>query len=314
LKKGKIIFIDSVHEALKIGLEADGWQCDWLVDLSREEVEARIHDYQGAVIRSKFTFDQPLIDKSTSLKFIARSGSGLENIDLEYAEKKGIAVVNSPEGNRDAVGEQCVGMILALFQNLIQANAQVKSKVWDREGNRGLELKDKTVGIIGYGQMASAFAQRLSGFGCRILAYDKYKKGFGTSLVMESTLEDIFNEAEVVSFHVPLTSDTHYYLNSGFIEKMQKPFYLINTSRGQVVNTADLVLGLKSGKIRGACLDVLEYEDSSFSNNLKQLPAQFDYLCHAQNVILSPHVAGWTEESYRKLSEVLLEKIRRQEF
>jgi D-3-phosphoglycerate dehydrogenase len=244
-----------------------------------------------------------------NLKFIARSGSGLENIDVDFAKSMGVQVFNSPEGNRDAVGEHAVGMLLALFQNLIQGNTEVSNGIWYREGNRGYELKGKTVGIIGYGQMGSAFAERLLGFGCTVLAYDKYKTGFGGENVKEVSLNDIYANADIVSFHVPYTEETHYYFNQEFISQMAKPFYVINTSRGKVLNTADLVAAIKNESVLGACLDVLEFENASFSNDLNEAPESFRYLCNSPQVILSPHVAGWTFESYEKLSQVLLYKV-----
>ena len=310
MKKGKVIFIDSVHDSLKNGLEEDGWQCDWLVDLNRSEIEKVIHQYDGAVIRSKFTFDKDIIDKSTKLKFIARSGSGLENIDLEYAKEKGIQIFNSPEGNRDAVGEQALGMLLTLFQKLNQADQQVRNGMWDREGNRGIELKGKTVGIIGFGQMGSALAQRLSGFECKVLAYDKYKSGYSSQFAKEVDLKTLQLHSDVISFHVPLNEETCYYLDKDFVSDCAKPFTLINTSRGKVVSTEALVSALKSGRINGACLDVLEYESSSFENTFSETPPALDFLIKANNTVLSPHVAGWTVESYEKLSSVLLVKIR----
>lgn len=309
--KGKVLFIDSVHPILKKGLEKEGWQCDWCVDDSIDEINSKIGNYDGVVIRSKFPMNKEMIDISIKLKFIARSGAGLENIDVDYATSKGIKIFNSPEGNRDAVGEQALGMLLSLFQNLNQADAQVRKGIWDREGNRGIELKGKTVGIIGFGNMGKAFAQRLRGFECKVLAYDKYVSGFGNEFVQEVTLNQLQDQADVISFHTPLTKETHYYFNSIFIEKCKKPFYIINTSRGKVVETEAVVRGLEAGKVAGACLDVLEYESSSFENNfLENTPSPMSYLIQSDKVILSPHVAGWTKESYIKLSLFLLEKVR----
>ncbi len=309
-QKGKVLFIDSVHEILKDGLQQDGWQCDWCVDDSFEEIKSKIGDYEGVVIRSKFPMNKEIIDLSTKLKFIARSGAGLENIDVDYAQHKGIKVYNSPEGNRDAVGEQALGMLLSLFQNLNQADAQVRQGIWDRAGNRGIELKGKTVGIIGCGNMGTAFAQRLAGFECEVLAYDKYAE-VNLPNVQQVELSILQERADVISFHTPLTDETYYYLNQEFIENCSNPFYLINTARGKVVNTIDLVEALKSKKILGACLDVLEYESSAFENDFKtNMPVPMKYLVDSDNVLLSPHVAGWTVESYEKLSLFLLEKIR----
>lgn len=308
--KGSVIFIDSVHKILFDGLTQDGWQCDWKVDCSQTEIESIIHEYEGAVIRSKFTFSKALLNKASRLKFIARSGSGLENIDIAYAQQKGIEVINSPEGNKDAVGEHALGMLLTLFNKLNQGDAEIRNYLWQREANRGLEIKGKTVGIIGFGQMGSAFAQRLSGFDCNIIAHDKYKTSFGDSLVTEVDLKTLFNQADIVSLHLPLAEETHYYANSNFFTAFKKPFYLINTSRGNVVETKALVEAIKQKKVLGACLDVLEYESSSFQNELDANNQDLKFLLESNKTILSPHVAGWTVESFQKLSEVLLEKVR----
>ena len=310
-QKGKVLFIDSVHSILRAGLVQDGWECDWCVDDSVAEIKSIIGEYNGVVIRSKFPMNREIIDLSTKLKFIARSGAGLENIDLDYAQSKGIKIFNSPEGNRDAVGEQSLGMLLNLFQKLKQADAQVRKGIWDRVGNRGIELKGKTVGVIGFGNMGRAFAQRLQGFECEVIAYDKYVQGFGNDQVREVGLAELQEKSDVISFHTPLTEETHYYFNAPFIENCKKSFYLINTARGKVVETAALVQGLESGKVEGACLDVIEYESSSFENILERnVPEPFEYLLQSDKVLLTPHVAGWTAESYEKLSLFLLEKIR----
>lgn len=306
----KVLFIDTVHPALAETLSKNRYRCIDATQQSRADILAGIADIDGVVIRSKFKIDAEFLSAAKSLKFIARSGSGLENIDLRSAEERGIHVFNSPEGNRDAVGEQATGMLLSLFNNLNRADAEVRQGLWRREENRGLELKGKTVGIIGFGQMGSAFAQRLRGFECRVIAYDKYKTAYGTEEVEEVSLQHLMRYADVVSFHVPLTEETHYYLNHGFVNSMDQPFFLINTSRGKVVQIEAVVSGLKSGKIRGACLDVLEYEASSFEHiGKEELPEAFTYLTQAENVVLSPHIAGWTIESYEKLSTFLAEKI-----
>jgi len=251
-------------------------------------------------------FFQPL----NNLKFIARSGAGLENIDLAAAEERGITVFNSPEGNRDAVGEQAIGMLIMFFNHLKRSDAEVRKGVWLREDNRGEEIAGKTIGIIGYGMMGSALAKKLSGFDCKVIAHDKYKAGFSSDWVQECTLEELQAQADVISLHLPQSNETHYYVNQEFIANCAKPFVLINTARGQNVEVKALVDALKSGKVRGACLDVLEFEKRTFES-LKQdeLPLDFQYLTKAENVILSPHVAGWTKESYVKLSSFLAEKI-----
>lgn len=306
----KVLFIDSVHPVLEERLTKLGIICEHDYQSPKVAIEAKISHYQGVVIRSRFTLDNTFLDAATSLKFIARSGAGLENIDVAYAEKRGIKVINSPEGNRDAVGEHAIGMLLMLFNQLKKGDAEVRKAVWDREGNRGLELSGKTIGIIGYGFMGSSLAKKLVGFDCKILVYDKYKTGFGSVQVEEVSLEELKAESDIISIHLPLTEETQYYVNTDFINSCKKPFYLINTARGNHVKVADLVQGLKSGKILGACLDVLEYETKSFETISKnQLPEDFVYLMQSEKVILSPHVAGWTVESYVKLSSVLGDKI-----
>lgn len=309
----KVIFIDTVHPVLKEMLEAKGVKCIMHHSTSQKEIELLIHNYDGIVIRSRFKMDKAFLAKATALKFIARSGAGMENIDMEYCKQRGIICFNSPEGNRDAVGEHALGMLLMLFNNLKRADAEVRKGIWRREENRGEEIAGKTIGIIGYGNMGSAFAKKLSGFGCDILAFDKYKSGFGNGMVKEVTLLELQQNADVISLHVPLTEETHYMVNKNFIDGCAKPVWLINTARGKNVNTEDLVNAMQSGKIKGACLDVLEYEHSSFENlEAEKLPVPFQYLINSGNVILSPHIAGWTKESYYKLSSFLAEKIIRE--
>ncbi len=306
----KVLFIDSVHPILEQRLVKLGVVCEHDYNSSKADLEAKICNYQGVVIRSRITIDKLFLDAAIHLKFIARSGAGLENIDVDYAQQQGVKVINSPEGNRDAVGEHAVGMLLALFNQLKKGDTEVRNVTWDREGNRGLELSGKTVGIIGFGFMGSSFANKLAGFDCTILAHDKYKTGFGTSLIQEVSLEALKEKADIISIHLPLTLETQYYINAAFINSCKKPFYLINTARGNHVKIADLVQGLKSGYILGACLDVLEYETKSFETiSKKALPEDFIYLTKSEKVILSPHVAGWTVESYIKLSSVLADKI-----
>lgn len=306
----KVAFIDIVHPVLEEVLTKNGFECIDCSKTSPQDLEKTIYNYGGIVIRSRFRMDESFLKHATQLKFIARSGAGMENIDLEYCASRGIKCYNSPEGNADAVGEHAIGMLLGLFNNLIRSDAEVRKGIWDREGNRGYELQGKTIGIIGYGNMGISMAKKLTGFECEILAHDKYKTSFSENGVKESSLEEIYQKANIISLHLPLTEETKYYFNESFIDKMQKPFYLINTARGKNVNTSDLVKGLQSGKILGACLDVLEYELASFEKlEADQLPEPFQYLVKSDKVILSPHVAGWTFESYRKLSTFLAEKI-----
>jgi D-3-phosphoglycerate dehydrogenase / 2-oxoglutarate reductase len=306
----KILFIDSNHPRLDEMLIEQGFQCDLFYDKPADELKKLIPQYDGIVLRSKFKITKEIIDSAANLKCIARVGAGMENIDLAYATQKGIACVNSPEGNRDAVAEHALGMLLCLFNNITKVNTEVKSGKWLREENRGVELCGKTIGIIGYGNMGAAFAKRLLGFGVKVLAYDKYKTNFGNDFVTESSLQDIFEQTDVLSLHTHLTEETHYLINDAFINSFKKPIYIINTARGKCLNTSDLVKNIKSGKISGACLDVLEYETVSFEGiDLKEIPQPMQYLLKSDKVILTPHIAGWTKESNIKLAEFLAKKI-----
>jgi D-3-phosphoglycerate dehydrogenase / 2-oxoglutarate reductase len=305
----QVLFIDSVHPILKDTLSSKGFTCVDGTNLSREQILEIIHEFHGIVIRSRFRIDDAFIQHAKKLIFIARSGSGMENIDLISTESNGIICFNSPEGNRDAVAEHAVGMLLALFNNLTKGDREVKSGIWKREENRGLELCGKTVGIVGYGFMGEAFAKRLQGFNVNIIAFDKYKKNFGNEHVKEVSIDDIFNLSDVASFHLPLTNETKYMVNSSYLSQFKKPFYLINTSRGDLLDTASLIQALTEKSVLGACLDVIEFEDSAFENTSLTNNEVFKQLIHHPNVILSPHVAGWTTESYTKLSSVLAEKI-----
>ena len=302
----KILFIDTVHPLLKQELEKENHICDSAYNKSKTEIQQIISNYQGIIIRSRFKIDKQFIDCGSNLKFIARAGSGLENIDVEYAENKNIHCYNAAEGNRQAVAEHALGMLLSLFNNLNNADQEVREGKWEREKNRGIELAGKTVGIIGYGNNGSAFAEVLKGFNVKILAYDKYL----TNYPQESSMETIHKEADIISLHVPLTDETTYLVDDNFINRFVKNFYLINTARGKCVNTKNLVKALENKKIKGACLDVLEYEKTSFENLSKDgLTSDMQYLMNAQNTILSPHVAGWTVESNVKIAEVLLDKF-----
>jgi D-3-phosphoglycerate dehydrogenase len=320
----KILFVDTVHPMLEERLVGLGYHCEYDLTSSKEEIETKLTRYFGLVIRSRFPIDEVFLNKASALKFIARSGAGLENINVAYAATKGIAVFNSPEGNMDAVGEQAIGMLLMLFNQLKKGDLEVRKGIWDREGNRGVELSKKTVGIIGYGNMGRALAKKLSGFGCRVIAHDKYKTSFSEPLQGKTTasnywqyaeevaLATIFQETDILSIHLPLSRETHHYVDQVFLAQFKKPIYLINTARGNNVCVADLVLGLKNNTILGACLDVLAYETKSFETiKKKKLPEDFKYLTQADRVILSPHVAGWTTESYLKLSSFLADKIEK---
>lgn len=306
----RVLFLDSNHPLLIDTLRKNGFVCEEDYVSAKEAVRAKIAAYDAVVIRSRFKIDAAFIDAAKNLKCIGRAGAGMENIDVAYAEQKGIKCVHAPEGNRDAVGEQAIGMLLALMNNICRADRQVRSGEWIREGNRGYELQGKTVGVVGYGNMGSAFVQRLKGFDVNILVYDKYKKNFGTSEIKECAMEEIFEKADVISFHVPFTSETNLMVNEAYLAKFKKPVWLINTARGKILDTKSLVQGLESGKVRGACLDVSEYESVSFEKmDFAALPAPFQYLVQSDKVILTPHIAGWTFESNEKIALILAEKI-----
>jgi len=303
-----ILFIDSVHPLLQKELEARGFICQLQYEWNREKIGEELHKFDGVVIRSRVKLDKELIDKGTKLKFIARAGAGMENIDVTYAESKGIKCLPSAEGNRDAVGEHALGMLLCLFNNICRADREVREGLWVREGNRGVELQGKTVGIIGYGNMGSAFAQRLKGFDCAVIAYDKYKKNYGNEYVMETTLEELFEKTDVLSIHLPLTDETLNYINHAFLQNFKKSIYFINTSRGKNVSLSSLIHALRSGKLLGAALDVLENENiNSYSPNEKE---QLQALMASGNVIVTPHIAGWTKESREQIFMVVLEKFK----
>ncbi len=308
--RAKILIIDKVNKILSDKLLQAGFEISEGMNLSREDIISKQENFTGIVVRSRIVIDKEIIDNIPGLKFIARLGSGLENIDTAYCNRKKIICLNSPEGNRDAVGEQCTGMLLSLLNNLNTADKQVKAGIWKREQNRGIELKGKTVGIIGYGNTGSSFAKKISGFECNVISYDKYKKNYSDNFTKETDLAEIFKQADILSIHVPLTDETFYMVDGNFINKFSKNFILLNTARGQVVKTSALVEGLKSGKVISAGLDVIEYEDFSFENpqNILSIP-EFKYLANSDNVILSPHIAGWSNESEVKLAEVLADKI-----
>lgn len=309
----KILFIDTVHEHLSSHLTRMDFECVDGSLLSRHEILGIISEYEGVVIRSRIKLDKEFLDAAKGLRFIARAGSGLENIDVEYAKMLGVKCLNAPEGNRDAVAEHAMGMLLTLFNHINTADREVRNGIWKREENRGVELLGRTVGIIGYGNTGQALAKRMGGFGVLMYAYDKFKKGFGDSLVVETNMESIFQEAEILSLHVPLTEDTHHLLDDKFFEKLKNPIYLMNTSRGPVVDTEALAWAIESGKVLGACLDVLEVEKFNFEQIEKQeVPEALQYLLDSDKVIFSPHVAGWTMESNAKMAHVLAEKIQKE--
>lgn len=303
----RVFITDGVHQLMIDRFKSLGCDVDYEPDVTYDEVKRRVGDYEGLIINSKVIVDRSFIDQSSQLKFVGRLGSGLEIIDLEYANEKGIKCFNSPEGNRNAVAEHAVAMLLGLFNNIRRASIDVKNWNWNREVNRGFELEGKTVGIFGYGHTGRSFAKCLRGFGCRVLAYDKYKSGFGDEYVEEVRVDDIFSQSDILSLHLPLTEETHHLVNQSFINQFQKEVYLLNTSRGKVVNLNDLNNELKRGKVKGVCLDVLENEKLE-AYSLKEKEVLMELLKN-DNSIITPHIAGWTYESKRKIAEVLLSKI-----
>ena len=306
----KVIFLDSVHPILKERLIAKGYACIDAYMLSEGDCKRAIELADGIVIRSRFTLNEAFLSDAANLKFIARSGAGMENIDEPYCASRNIVLFNAPEGNRNAVGEHALGMLLALLNKLHTADREVRTGKWDREGNRGNELDGKTVGIIGFGNNGKAFAKKLRGFDVKILAYDKYKQNFGDHFVMECTLNAIMENADVISFHIPQNPETLFMANELFFSQLQRAVYVLNLSRGKIIETSALVKAMQQGKVIAAGLDVLEYEKTSFEAfKEEKMPEDLKYLIASDNVILTPHVGGWTAESYFKLSNVLADKI-----
>ncbi len=302
----KILIADQLHPAFKDEAEKLGYICDDMPGISRADTLDILKDYSGIAIRTKFLIDREIIDAGSNLEFIARAGAGMDNVDEEYAVARGIACINAPEGNRDAVGEHVIGMLLSLLNNLNTGDKQIREGIWDREGNRGLELKGKTVAIIGYGNNGRSLARKLSGFEVNVIAYDKYKTGFSDGYATEVSMEQVVKQADVLSFHIPLTRETKQLFNDEYLFHFKKPIVLLNAARGEIVNTQTVLKGLNDRRIIAAGLDVLEVEkfpDLSQQN-------WFNELKENDRVILSPHVAGWSVESYRRISEVLAQKLK----
>ncbi|OOG63024.1 2-hydroxyacid dehydrogenase [Flavobacterium sp. A45] len=307
----KILHIDSNNPILWEQLEQAGFINHADFTSSKQEIEAKIQDYQGIVIRSRFKIDKQFLDKATNLQFIARVGAGLESIDCDYATSKNIALIAAPEGNCNAVAEHTLGMILSLFNKLNIADSEIRSGEWNREKNRGYELDGKTVGIIGYGNMGKAFAKKLRGFDVEVLCYD-IKENVGDANARQVSLQELQQKTDVLSLHIPWTPETDKMVNLDFINAFAKDIWIINTSRGKNIITADLVTAMQSGKVLGAGLDVLEYEKLSFENLFqnKNTPEAFQYLLDGRKVILTPHIAGWTYESHERLAQVIVDKIK----
>ena len=303
----KVYFLDSVHSILEERLTNAGYLCVDCTNSPLNELSKMIVDASGIVLRSRITLNEEVLRNVRNLQFIARSGSGLENIDLDYCKKKNVKVYSSPEGNRNAVAEHCLGFLLSLLNNFKQAQCDIHNGEWLREKNRGIEITNLCVGIIGYGNNGRAFAEKLASIGVKVLVYDKYLKGFSGKGIYESNMEEIFKESNVISFHVPLTSETTYIADYQFFKRFSRPIWVLNISRGKVLKTKDLVRGLNEGIVRGAALDVLDEESKSFDMSSSNRIVMD--LNNRSNVIITPHVAGWTQESYFKLSNVLADKI-----
>jgi len=305
----KVLHLDTNHPLLLEEFAKLGFENHEDYTSSKEEIEKKIHLYDGLIIRSRFTLDEAFLDRATALKFIGRVGAGLENLDEQHAKRKGIYLASAPEGNRNAVGEHTLGMLLSLMNKMGKADREVKKGKWDREGNRGTELDGRCVGIIGYGNMGKAFAKKLRGFDVEVICYD-IVGGVGDENARQVGIMEFQQRSDVVSLHVPETPQTLGMVDAAFINAFHKPFWLLNTARGKCVVTKALVAGLKSGKVLGAGLDVLEYEKRSFENMFVSKPKTFKYLRKAKNVLLTPHVAGWTVESKEKLARTIVDKVK----
>jgi len=303
----KILLLDKNHPLITEQLSEKGFVLEEDFSSSYEQVLEKIHLYEGIIIRSRIPLDAHFLEKAKNLKFIARVGAGMENIDTAKAQELGIKLINSPEGNKDAVAEHVIGTLLVLMNRLFISSNEVKKGIWLREENRGEEILGKTFGIIGYGNMGKAVAKRLSGFGCKTIFYD-IKPNLSDEFASQVSLQELQENADILSLHTPLTEDTLYMIDEEFISKMKKNFYFINTARGKNLKTSALVNALKSGKIKGACLDVLEYEKTSFEN-LETKNEDLEYLLNSEKAIITPHIAGWTHESKIKLAQVIVDKI-----
>lgn len=304
----KILIADSMHSSITAMLMQAGFEADYLPKITRPEILDIIDRYNGLIIRSKTDVDKELIDLGTNLQFVARAGAGIDKVDYPYLTSKNIQLINAPEGNRDAVGEHTIGVLLSLLHKINRANREVKNDIWDREGNRGWELNNRTVGIFGFGFMGESLAQKLSGFGCKIIAYDKYKTNFGTPFVKEVSLEEFQKETEILSIHVPLTKETNQIFDEEMLSQFSQLKVVLNTARGEVLSLDALLQLLKNDQLIGAGLDVLENEKIlALSKKQQQI---FDELKAMKNVILTPHVAGWTFESYERINQVIVNKLK----
>jgi len=303
----RILLLDKNHPLITEQLLSKNFVLEEDFTSSYDEICAKIANYDGVIIRSRIPLDKNFLEQAKNLKFIARVGAGMENIDIPVAEKLGIQLINSPEGNRDSVAEHVVGMLLILMNRLFIASQEVKNGIWLREENRGDELLGKTVGLIGYGNMGKATAKRLSGFGCKVIFHD-ILPNLSDEYATQVSLKELKEQAEVLSLHIPLTEESYYLIDGPFISDMKNDFYFVNTARGKNIETKSLVEALKAGKVKGACLDVLEYEKASFEK-LETENEDLKYLLESDKVIVTPHIAGWTVQSKEKLAQVIVDKI-----
>jgi D-3-phosphoglycerate dehydrogenase len=308
-KNMKVLIVDEMHESIVQMPQELGLEVDYFPNIKPEEVLEKVANYEGLIIRSKFVINEDFLKHASKLKFIGRAGAGLDLIDINACQKRGVEIFAANEGNRIAVAEHLIGMLLCLFNNIEKAHQEIKAGKWIREGNRGEELFGKTVGIIGFGNNGEAFATRMVAFGCKVLAFDKFRYGFGNQFVEEATMDQIYREADIVSLHIPLSDETNKLVDFEFFSRFTKPIYFCNIARGELVILSDLVKALKDGIVKGACLDVLENEKIASLSSSQQL--DFDYLVNQKNVLLTPHIAGWTYESYNRINKVLKDKIRR---
>ncbi|NBC06854.1 MAG: hydroxyacid dehydrogenase [Bacteroidetes bacterium] len=305
-----VLFLDKPHPYLPEQLAAMGYHCQHAYTESAEALRGDLATCTGIVLRSRFPLDRAFLEQCPQLKFIARMGIGLEHVDIDFAERRGIKVLNSPEGSRDTVAEQTLGMMLGLLNHIHKADREIRRGIWDRKANHSYELRHRTVGIIGYGNIGTAVAQRLSGFGCSVVAYDKFRHNYGGPLAEEVSLQRLQAEADIVTVHIPYSEANHYFVDEAFLRAFRKPIFLLNTARGLVLDTAALARQLKAGQVIGAALDVLEYEEQAFNTlELDSLPEPFQYLRQAENVILTPHTAGLSREVMGSHARVLVEKI-----
>jgi len=303
----RILITDKISPLFIDLLEKHNIDYEYNFSDSWSQFGTKIHEFDGIVVRNRLVIDKNFLEHAKNLKFIARYGSGMELIDTQFAEKLNIKCFNSAAGNANSVAEHNLGMLLALFHKITHSMKQLNNLIWEREGNRGIEVEGKTIAIIGYGNTGKAFSQKLKSFNCKTLIYDKYKSRFGNDDVIESNMNEIYDKSDVISFHIPLNQENTNIFNREFIAKMRKPFYILNTSRGRIVNNTDLIWGLKEKKILGAGLDVIENENKTF--NSVNIDQNFNYLVNCENVILTPHIAGLSKDAHKKLSEILINKI-----